>query len=64
MPIWIFHGDEDNVVPVEESRRMSTALEAIGADVRYSELVGVDHSAWDPAYADEALAIWLFEQQK
>lgn len=43
---------------------MSTALEAIGADVRYSELVGVDHSAWDPAYADEALAIWLFEQQK
>ncbi|NEQ49084.1 MAG: prolyl oligopeptidase family serine peptidase [Leptolyngbya sp. SIO3F4] len=64
IPIWIFHGDEDNVVPIEESRRMATALEAISADVQYSELKGVDHSAWDPAYADEALATWLFEQQK
>ena len=64
IPIWVFHGDEDTVVPVEESRRMVTALESVDADVRYSELEDVGHNAWDPAYSDEALSIWLFDQQK
>ncbi|MGD1950345.1 MAG: hypothetical protein ACFB14_11960 [Leptolyngbyaceae cyanobacterium] len=43
---------------------MVTALESVDADVRYSELEGVGHNAWDPAYSDETLSIWLFEQQK
>ena len=64
IPIWVFHGDADTVVPVEESRRMVAALEAVGADVQYTEFSGVGHNAWDPAYAEEALSSWLFEQQK
>ncbi|MEM7795681.1 MAG: PHB depolymerase family esterase [Cyanobacteria bacterium P01_C01_bin.118] len=63
IPIWIFHGDADDVVPVEESRRMMAALESVGADVQYTELVDVGHNAWDPAYGNEALPIWLFEQK-
>ncbi len=50
LPIWIFHGDADTAVPVEQSRRMAAALEAIGANVRYTELPGVGHNAWDQAY--------------
>src|SRR5690606_21570099 len=39
VPTWIFHGEADPVVPVEQSRRAAAALEAAGAvDVRYSEL--------------------------
>ena len=34
IPTWIFHGDVDRVVPVEESRRMAATLEGAGADVR------------------------------
>ncbi|MGD1856504.1 MAG: prolyl oligopeptidase family serine peptidase [Leptolyngbyaceae cyanobacterium] len=64
IPIWIFHGDADTVVPVEESRRMAAALADLGADVQYSELPGVGHNAWDPAYSQEALPSWLFAQQK
>ena len=64
IPTWIFHGDEDAVVPVEESRRMTAALASVGASVRYSELTGVDHNAWDPAYGDAALPRWLFEQSR
>jgi predicted peptidase len=37
IPIWIFHGDADDSVPVEESRRMASALKRIGANVQYSE---------------------------
>jgi predicted peptidase len=50
LPIWIFHGDADQAVPVEESRRMAAALKAMGADVHYTELPGVGHNAWDAAY--------------
>jgi predicted peptidase len=63
-PVWIFHGDADTVVPVDESRKMAAALESLGADVRYTELPGVGHNAWDPAYDNEELPRWLFMQSK
>lgn len=64
IPIWIWHGEADPVVPVEESRAMAAALEAAGADVRYTELEGVGHNAWDPAYGSEELPRWLFAQRR
>lgn len=64
LPVWIWHGEVDPVVPVEESRRMAEALEAAGADVRYTEMKGIGHDVWDPAYGSPALTTWLFEQRR
>lgn len=64
IPTWIFHGEADTVVPVEQSRQMAAALEAAGADVRYTEIPGTGHNAWDPAYASESLSRWLFAQRR
>jgi predicted esterase/predicted DNA-binding protein (MmcQ/YjbR family) len=64
VPVWIFHGEEDPAVPVEESRRAAAALEAAGGNVRYTELPGVGHNAWDPAYGSASLAEWLFAQRR
>ena len=64
IPIWIFHGDADQNVSVEESRKMFAALKAIGADVQYTELPGVPHNAWDPAYARADVFEWLLKQKK
>jgi predicted peptidase len=64
IPVWIAHGDADAVVPVEESRRMNAALKAVGADVRYVELAGVGHGAWDATFRDEAFPAWLFAQHR
>jgi predicted peptidase len=64
LPIWLFHGDADKSVSVEESRHMAAALKALGADVHYTELPGVGHAAWDPAYNDPAMAAWLFAQRR
>lgn len=64
LPIWLFHGDADQSVPVEESRHMAAALKALGAEVHYTELPGVGHTAWDPAYEDPAMAAWLFAQHR
>lgn len=63
-PVWIFHGDADSVVPVDESRKMAKELEAVGAEVHYTELPGVGHNAWDAAYSNEGLSTWLFSQKR
>jgi predicted peptidase len=64
LPIWIVHGDADASVSVDESRRMASALRDLGADVHYTELPGVGHAAWDPAYENAEIAAWLFAQRR
>ena len=63
-PVWIFHGEADGVVPVDESRAMFRALQDAGGPVKYSELPGTGHNAWDAAYASPSFATWLFEQRR
>ena len=64
IPIWIFHGDADDVVPPEESRRMYAALKQLGAEVTYTELPKVNHNAWDPTYARADLIEWMLKQRR
>lgn len=65
MPMWIFHGDADTNVPVDQSRRLVTALRSLGAPVRYTELPGADHDTAPPkAYAEAELFRWLSGQHR
>jgi predicted peptidase len=64
LPVWIYHGESDTVVPVSESRNAFAALKAAGADVRYTEIAGGNHNAWDAAYQSEDLPAWLFRQSR
>ncbi len=63
MPIWVFHGNIDDVVPVEYSKMMVEGLKACDKNVRFTCFDGVAHNAWDYAYNDELLK-WLLEQSK
>jgi predicted peptidase len=62
MPVWIFHGADDNIVPVTESQRMVEAMKAVGAEVHYTEYPGVKHVSWDKAYDEPKLYPWLFSK--
>jgi predicted esterase len=57
LPVFVFHGDEDDAVPVAASRRMVEAFAKAGlaGNVRHFELPGVTHFSWDFAYRDGAL---------
>lgn len=64
-PIWIFHGTDDPVIPVDESRRMHDALVKDAApDVHYTEYPGVGHNAWEKAYGEAEMWEWLFRQAR
>jgi len=64
IPIWIAHGEQDEVVPVSESRQMYKYLQLEKASVNYSEFSKTWHNAWDKAYANEKAINWLFSQHK
>jgi predicted peptidase len=63
-PTWIFHGEIDPVVPVDESRKAFAALQSAGGPVQYTELPGTGHNAWDPTYGSPKFWAWLFAQRR
>lgn len=61
-PIFAFHGDADDAVPIAFSDVVVDALRARGSNVRYERLPGVAHDCWTHAYQRSELATWLHEQ--
>ena len=72
VPIWIFHGTADSVMPVSKVREIVEALKAAGGSPRYTE-TNFDHNSWRTIYNDtrgriftdsssDELFQWLFDQ--
>jgi len=64
LPIRIFHGDKDNVIPPAGSQLMFDALKEAGSDAKLTLYPGVGHDSWTKTYADEEVVRWLFAQTK
>ena len=59
-PIWIFHGGDDNIVPVANSRKMAAALKNAGNNnVKYTEFPNTGHYSLDQAFNESELFKWL-----
>ena len=60
IPIWIFHGDSDSVVPVRRSQEMFDALIDAGSEkVKLTLYPGVDHNSWTATYDNPELYRWF-----
>lgn len=64
LPLWVFHGAADEVVPVAQSRVMVHLLKDQNPPVKYSEYPRVGHDSWKNAFAEPGLLPWLFAQRK
>ncbi len=64
MPIWLFHGDEDKVVPVENSKIVYQTLKNINPNVFLTIYPGVNHNSWDITYGNKDIYDWLLKNQK
>jgi len=64
LPIWVFHGDKDKVVPITLSQLMVTALKAEGAKIDFTIYPNVGHNSWSKTYANPKLYEWFMEHQK
>src|SRR5690242_2697260 len=58
LPIRLYHGDQDPIVPVANSRAWQRRLVDAGSPAEYLEYPGVRHNAWDLAYRGGGVFEW------
>lgn len=64
LPVWVFHGAKDDVVPLTQSEEMVNALKALGSPVKFTVYPEAGHDAWTQAYQEAEMWEWLLEQRK
>jgi predicted peptidase len=65
VPIWIFHGDSDTVVAIDQSRQLVAALTKVGATVKFTEMLETVHNVGaEKMWATPGLIEWLLSQHR
>ncbi|MDO8587109.1 MAG: prolyl oligopeptidase family serine peptidase [Armatimonadota bacterium] len=64
IPMWVFHGDKDNVVPPAKSQEMVDAVRAAGGNPKFTLYPGVGHYSWDATYGNPEFWKWLLDQRR
>jgi predicted esterase len=66
VPVWTFHGAEDEVVPVQRTRDLITALQSAGGKAKYTEYPDGGHNIAKRSFTEDhyAALVWLFEQRR
>ncbi len=64
VPCWAFHGNEDDVVPMENSEQIVKAIKETGnSDAKLTILPGVGHDITEDVYSRPELYRWLLEHR-
>jgi predicted peptidase len=64
IPIWIFHGAKDKLVPIRHAEAMVAALKAVGGSVKYTVYPEAGHNAWTETYDNPKLYEWLLSHER
>jgi len=60
MPIWAFHREKDDLVPVSDTQDLIDTLRTLGNEVRFTVLPNRDHYILD-AYENQELYSWFLQ---
>ena len=64
LPVWAFHGAQDDVVPLSSSQDMIDAIKAAGGNPRFTVYPQAGHDSWTETYANEEIYSWLLQQRR
>jgi predicted peptidase len=64
VPVWAFHGRQDDVVPLLKSSEMVDALKACGGDARLTVYPDANHDSWTATYENPEVYNWLLQHKK
>ena len=65
LPIWVFHGSKDTVVPQSKSEVLVEALKEAGnKSLRFTSYKGVGHDSWTKTYNNSDFYKWLFSHRR
>ncbi len=64
VPVWAFHGAEDDIVRPYHSEEMVTALQKVGGDVRLIIYPDLKHDSWTATYNNPELYDWFLSHER
>ncbi|MBK8489374.1 MAG: prolyl oligopeptidase family serine peptidase [Saprospirales bacterium] len=64
IPIWIFHGEVDPVIPFRHSTDIYEALQKAGGTPKLTTYSTLGHGIWQETYYNPEVLKWLFAQRK
>jgi pimeloyl-ACP methyl ester carboxylesterase len=64
VPLRLYHGELDTIVPVASSRAWQRRLLDAGVPVAYTEYPATRHNVWDVAYSRDGALEWLAAQRR
>lgn len=64
LPVWVFHGADDDAVPLSGSQDMVDALKACGSNVKFTIYPNTGHNCWSATYANPEVYDWLLSQKR
>jgi len=64
VPVWVFHGAKDPVVPVQASTDMVEALKKVGGDVQLTIYPEAQHDSWTETYNNPKLYEWFLSHHR
>jgi predicted peptidase len=64
VPVWAFHGEQDEAVRVERSRDMIAAIARAGGKPKYTEYKDEGHLIWSKVVKEPELLLWMFTQKR
>ncbi len=64
LPIWAFHGELDDVIPLEKAKKMIDAVKKAGGTPKFTVYPGVRHDSYTSTYNNPEFYEWLFAQKR
>jgi len=64
IPVWAFHGAQDNVVPITYDQQTVAEAKACKVKVRFTVYPDLGHDTWTRTYANPELYGWLMRSRR
>jgi predicted peptidase len=64
VPVWVFHGARDQVIPLSNSVEMVEAIQQAGGEVKLTVYPEADHDSWTETYNNPEVYDWLLSHRK
>ena len=64
IPIWVYHGDADDVISVERSREMVLEIKKHSNKIKYTEIKNRNHDSWIDVWNDKEVWGWMYSQKR
>lgn len=63
VPVWAFHGAEDEIVPLQGSEVLVNVLKVKQGNVKFTVYPNTGHDSWTQTYENPELYEWLLRQK-